>query len=198
MNKIKAEENIQMIREIMERSARYTSFSGLSGILAGVFALIGCAATVKVYLNVPTAEQDKWYYIIWVSVLVLAIAQDLLLAQRKARRNGQTIFVPATFQAIRALLPGVFVAIVLSIRALTLRELDAIPAIWTLGYGAALCAAGRFTVKELRIFGVVQLITGAFGLFLMSYPPYSLYLLAISFGLYHILYGLWMTRKYGW
>lgn len=198
MNKIQAEENIKLIREIMERSTRYTSFTGLSGIVAGMLALIGCAATAHIYLHIPPKGQNTLYFMTWFLVLVLAIAQDLMFAQRKAKRKRETIFSPPTYQAMKAMLPGVFIAFVISMRALTLGEPDAIPAIWTLGYGAALCSAGIYTVREVRIFGAIQLLTGTIGLFLWATAPNSLYLLATTFGVYHIIYGLWMTRKYGW
>ncbi|MDO8589370.1 MAG: hypothetical protein Q7T82_20295 [Armatimonadota bacterium] len=198
MDKTQAEDNIKLIRQIMDRSARYTSFSGASGVIAGMLALLGCAATYWIAYNLSEDRQILPYVLTWVAVLLLALLQDFALAYRKAARHGESLFAPATFQVIKAVLPGIFVALVLSIRALTLGELDAIPAIWTLGYGAAVYAAGMYTVREVRIFGIIQLVTGAVGLFFFSQFDYSLYLLAVSFGLYHIVYGLWMTRKYGW
>jgi len=198
MDKVQAEENIKLIREVMETSARYTNLSGVSGIIAGVLALVGCALTYWITFAFQGAEQISWYVVTWVLVLGISILQDLALAQRKARSRGEEYFTPATLQVYKAVLPGIFVAAVLSIRALTLGELDAIPALWALGYGAALCAAGRFSAREVRVFGVIQLITGAIALFFFSTWDYSLYVLALSFGIYHILFGLWMTRKYGW
>lgn len=37
-------ETLSEIRSLMERSSRFISLSGLSGVAAGVFALIGAAA----------------------------------------------------------------------------------------------------------------------------------------------------------
>ncbi|HEY3298894.1 MAG TPA: hypothetical protein VGK34_09585 [Armatimonadota bacterium] len=221
MDRIQAEENIKVIREIMERSARTTVFSGLSGVIAGTLALIGCYLTALAWVSLPSSKENAAYLTIWLTVLALSIVQDRFLAERKARKSGQTTWVPATYQSIKALLPGVFLSFVLSMRALTLGEYDAIPALWTLGYGASLCAAGMFSIRELRIFGVVQLLTGAVGLFLVDIPPFpywsqhgfdaagihivpslvaplaSLSLVALSFGIYHIIYGIIMWRKYG-
>ena len=225
MDRVQAEENIKVIRNIMERSGRYTIFSGWSGIIAGMMALIGCVLTAQVWISVPTVDQNPWYLAIWLSVLILSILQDRFLAERKAKQSGQTTWMPITYQAIYALLPGVFLAFVLSLRALSLYEYDAIPSLWTLGYGAALCGAGMYSIRELRIFGVIQLITGGIGLFLPDIPVIndlvirgvqgmaksfgasvthdlaislsSLCLVALSFGVYHIIYGLLIMRKYG-
>lgn len=98
MDRHSAEENLQVIREVMERSARYTHFSGLSGVISGVLALIGCAATWLIYERVDPARANLYYILTWCAVLALAMAEDLLLAHLKARANGQSIWNPATYQ----------------------------------------------------------------------------------------------------
>ncbi|MCX6343665.1 MAG: hypothetical protein NT018_01160 [Armatimonadetes bacterium] len=205
MKKSQAEEDIQIIREVMERSARYTHFSGLSGVLSGILALIGCAITYWVNFNISELQQNNWYALTWSSVLIAAIAEDLMLAQRNAQKNGGSIWVPATYQVMKAIFPGVFVAFVISLTAMLEGALDAIPGVWALGYGAALCAAGMFTVKEVWVYGIIQLITGSASLLVLSQPAIipreivpiiSFSQLALSFGIYQIVFGLWMTRKY--
>lgn len=193
-----AEENIKVIREIMERSTKYTNFSGLSGIFAGLLALAGCAASILVAYSCLWWSGAVWHVLIWVSVFLAAIAQDAFFANRKAKRNGERLLNPASIQVIKAVTPGVLAALILSIRALQMGEWNSIPAIWTIGYGVADCAAGMFSVPEVRIFGIVQLITGSIGLFLCSALPSGIWLMALSFGVYHILFGFWLSRKYGW
>lgn len=196
MDKSQAEENIQLIRDVMERSVRYTHFSGLSGVLSGVIALIGWGITWWASLNVPVDQQNAWYISIWSIVLVAAIVEDLILTHRNARRNGGSLWVPTTYQVMKAVFPGLFVAFVISLFALQTHEYHALPGFWSLGYGAALCSAGMFSVREVRIYGVIQLITGAVGLLFCRQSPYYFYQLALSFGVYQILFGLWMTRNY--
>jgi hypothetical protein len=199
MNKIHAEEDLKIIRDVMETSARYTSFSGISGVFAGLLALAGCGVTYWISNNIDYhKDQNLWYTITWVAVFITAISQDFLLARSKARRCGESIWNPASIQVIKALIPGVFISLMLSIYAAIIDDLEVIPAIWTLGYGVAICAAGRFSVSEVRIFGVIQLITGALGLFLLSDWMCSLCFMGLTFGVYHIIYGLWLMRRYGW
>jgi hypothetical protein len=106
---------------------------------------------------------------------------------------------------MKAIFPGVFVAFIISLTAMLEGALDAIPGVWALGYGAALCAAGLFTVKEVWVYGIIQLITGSASLLVLSQPTIipreiapiiSFSQLALSFGIYQIIFGLWMTRKY--
>lgn len=194
MDRVQAEESIQLIRDMMERSVRYTHFSGLSGVLSGILALLGCAATWWADINVPADSKNAWYIIIWTIVLIVAIVQDMLIAQRHARQNGGTIWVPATYQVIKAVVPSLFGAFVISLFALQINAYNILPGIWALGYGAALCAAGMFSIKEVRIYGIVQLTTGALGLLWFRQAPYYFYQMALSFGVFQIIYGLWMTR----
>lgn len=196
MQKSQAEENIQLIRDVMERSVRYTHFSGLSGVLSGILTFIGCGITWWASLNIPVDQQNAWYIVIWSSVLVAAIVEDLILAHKNAAANGSSIWVPATFQVMKAIFPGLFVAFIVSLFALQTSEYHMLPGVWSLGYGAALCAAGMFSIKEVGIYGIIQLITGAIGLLFFRPSPYYFYQLALSFGVYQILFGLWIAGKY--
>ncbi len=198
MDKQSAESDLQLIREVMERSARYTHFSGVSGLISGLLGLAGCAATYWIDTNLPVGTHDIWYVVIWGMVLVLAMAEDLFFAQRSARTLNQTIWNPATYQVIRAILPGIVIALVLSYAGLHSGLRNSLSAIWALGYGVALCAAGMFSIKEVTRYGVLQLITGSVVLLFLRDWPYSFYLAAgLSFGIYQMLFGLWIARKRG-
>lgn len=197
MDRPSAEENLQLIREVMERSVRYTHFSGLSGVLSGILGLLGCAATYWIDRNLPVGTHDLWYVLIWGSVLLLAISEDMVLAQRKARAGGQTIWNPATYQVIKAIFPGVLIAVVLSYAALHSGLRNSIASIWALGYGVSLCAAGMFCAKGVWRYGVLQLVTGALGVIFLSGWHDSFFLTAgLSFGVYQILFGLYIAWEY--
>jgi hypothetical protein len=196
MDRVRAEEDIKLIRDIMEKSARYTHFTGLSGVISGFLGLAGCWATVWIALKFSFEQQKSLFIITWVAVLVLALVQDFALAQRNAKRSGGSIWTPATYQVLKAVFPGVFVAFIISLECLREGSYAAIPCIWALGYGAALCAAGMVSTREVSTYGVIQLVTGSLGLLLLSSrPENTFYLLALSFGVYQILFGLWMARK---
>jgi len=40
-------QNLESIRQLMERSVKFVSLSGLSGILAGIYALIGAVLAYR-------------------------------------------------------------------------------------------------------------------------------------------------------
>ncbi len=205
VDKLQAVDDIKTIREIMERSTKYTHFTGLSGVISGVAALVGTYITWWIYCSSLTVVmQGVWSLVTWVAVFVFAIGQDFLLAQRRAIQQGTTMRTPATFLVLRAAFPGVFVAFVISLVALLEGSVDAIPGVLALGYGAALCSAGMFSTREVGIYGVVQLVTGAASLlFMLALPldvplaPYSIGTLALCFGVYQIIFGLVIAARYG-
>ena len=206
---------IEVKGKITDLPARYSALSGLSGIIAGALALVGCVATVQIWESLPTFQENLWYVIIWVSIPALTAVLDRLIAEKKARKIGRTTRTQSTNRAIAAFLPGLLLAAVL--HALFSYDYDVIPAILAIGYGVSLFAAGMFSVRELRIFGLCQLITGALGLFILYIPVLNivtalairagaelfgeriasglispltgLLLMGLCFGVYHIAYG---------
>ena len=197
MKELQPEDSLKLIRDVMDKSARYTHFSGISGIVAGLVAIIGCIVTWKVAYTPAIAYNYSIYALIWIFTFIIAISQDFYLANRKARRNGQNLWGPAAIHIIKAVLPGVFIALVLSVRFLIDRNLGDIPSIWALCYGVSLCAAGLFTVKEVTYHGVAQLVIGTLGLALKLDWPASLILAGISMGLCHIVFGIVIVSRYG-
>src|SRR5687767_6427650 len=105
-----AEENqsleaIQDIKRMMERSSRFISLSGLSGVSAGVFALIGAGFAYyriqEYYIRYENRqgfdfkdfELLKWDLFAYaMAVLVASLVSALFFTWRKARRNKVPIW----------------------------------------------------------------------------------------------------------
>ncbi len=90
-------DELASIRNLMERSSKFISLSGLSGILAGVYALVGAALAyslvykgeARIYTtpNLHTYPQTIYYLIIIaLCILMLSIATGYILTIRKAKR----------------------------------------------------------------------------------------------------------------
>src|SRR4051812_40738256 len=92
------------IRQLMERSSRFISLSGLSGVFAGIYALAG-AGVAYWYLkrnesfsftgsSITNAKQGELSFLLLdaMTVLILAIGTGILLTTRKARKDGNSIF----------------------------------------------------------------------------------------------------------
>ena len=103
MEKSKYLEDISEIKNIMNRSSRFISLSGMSGILAGMFALVGAYLAYMIVYESPnpnvigtdiilSTEQIFDLTILGISVMILALISGVLLSMRKAKKNGEKIW----------------------------------------------------------------------------------------------------------
>lgn len=188
------------IRDIMERSSRFLTLSGLSGILIGVFALIGAFLAYRiVYVQFPSNFSEEYLtdvliqlFIIGASVLLLALITIFLLTIIKARKEQKPIWGPGSkLLLINLLIPLVTGAILIS--TLTFRGYyGVISPAFLIFYGLALVNAAKYTRPEILGLGIVEIILG---LITAIFPGYGLYLWAVGFGVIHIIYGIVYLRN---
>lgn len=203
---------LQDIHSIMERSARFLSLSGWSGVWAGCTALVG-AAIARQWLqqapegffyeynnSIPIGETNGDYraYVfrfamLAMVVLIVALAGGLFFTMRKARKAGATLWSPASRRmvfelAVPLAIGGIFAFVFLY------RGLEAyIPAICLVFYGLALMNGSKHTLSDIRYLGFFEIALGILCLFLQGY---GLLLWTLGFGVLHILYGVIMWNKY--
>ena len=200
------------IRSIMERSTRFISLSGLSGIAAGIFALLGVVA-VYTYLNIFPFEVERLYYVEslhakkWgmnyqtffildaLLVIISAAIACTYFTARKARKKGQKIgFQDKLTRNILLNLVVPLAAGGVFCLALFYHGYVGLLAPCTLiFYGLALLNASKFTFTDIQYLGYCELILGLISLFQLKY---GLEFWAIGFGFLHIFYGVIMYRKY--
>ena len=204
MEKEKYIQDIADIKNMMERSSRFISLSGLSGVLAGGYAIIGA------YLAWGILYQFDSYFsrefvtylpkiailklmVVGASVLGLSLLSGMILTQRMAKKQGRAIWDKTAKQLIISLaIPlvtgGLFLLILL------FKGLIGIIAPGTLiFYGLALINASKYTVKDVRVLGISEVIVGLAATYFIGY---GLFFWAFGFGLLHIIYGIWMYLKY--
>lgn len=197
------------IRALMERSSRFISLSGLSGVFAGVFALIGATAAyikmgnhfnMSTYYEYPVSSslEDnlqvlEFFVLDALLVLAASIVVGLLLTWRSAKKNGQTIWDnTAKRLLINLMIPlvtGGLFCIVLLMHGL----IGLVAASTLIFYGLALINASKYTFNDIRYLGICEIILG---LLATVFIGYGLIFWAIGFGLLHIVYGILMYNKY--
>jgi hypothetical protein len=202
--------DISEIRKMMERSSKFLSLSGLSGVSAGVTALAGAALLWKqsIPAHSPTLADGSpasfpvvtpvwnnigFSVIVALAVLVVAVGLAMVLSMRMARRKGLPVWTVTTRLLLTDLgLPlaagGVFTAILITKGLLLLA-----PSGTLVFYGLALLNASRYTVTEIRLLAVSEILLG---LAATAWIWYGLLFWAVGFGLLHIVYGLVIYRKY--
>lgn len=204
-------DQLRDIHRLMERTSKFIGLSGLSGVGAGVFALLG-AVVAYLYLRASntnaygsglsyeagTAHPWGWApvpFLLATAALVLlgALGSGVYFTTRRTRRKGQAIWDALTRRllvnlAIPLAAGGVFCA------ALLYHGLPGLLAPTTLVfYGLALINGSKFTLDELRYLGLLEVVLGCAGLFLIGW---GLLLWTVGFGVLHIVYGTLMYLRY--
>lgn len=192
------------IRSMMERSSRFLSLTGWSGIMAGLYALAGAwAAYALFYPNAEGASiatepqllsgMAMRFFLLALAVLVLAVGTAVFLSWRKSEKNGERIWNAASRRlilnlAIPLVAGGLFILILFSKGMVGL-----IAPVSLLFYGLALVNASKFTFEEVKYFGMFEI---ALGLIAANFIGYGLLFWAFGFGIMHIVYGIYMHLKY--
>lgn len=200
----KHQEDLAHIRSMMERSSRFISLSGLSGVFAGLSALIGGLYTYMLLetrgvgyyrgQNVVLPENLVSHLILTAAiVLVFALTFGIFFTIRKSKKYDLPIWTSATKNmllnlAIPLIAGGIFCL------ALVYHGIYGLIAPATLiFYGLAVINAEKYTFSDVKYLGFSELILGAISLFFIGY---GLIFWIIGFGILHILYGLIMFKKY--
>lgn len=207
MEKEKYFRDISEIKNMMDRSSRFISLSGLSGVFAGIYAVIGAVIAMALLsdhgsgysnygsLSAQSINPDITYrlFLVSVAVLGLAIGTAVFLTTRKAKRNDQKIWDSTG----RRLLINFFAPLVAGgIFCLVLLQYGIIGLIapcMLIFYGLALIHASKYTLGGLKSLGYANVILG---LVATQFIGYGLYFWAVGFGAFHIIYGIWMHHKY--
>ena len=188
----------------MERSAKFISLSGLSGVMAGIYALVGSFFAYRVLYNNsgswtdPNFEAytaDIWPQLTIIAgiILILSVTTGLVLSARQAKKEGQPFWNPVSKRLFAQMtLPlitgGLFIVILLSND-----DFHLIAPACLLFYGLSLVAGSHYTFSDVKWLGICEI---ALGLFCAAFPNYGLVFWAFGFGILHVLYGSIMHFKY--
>lgn len=200
-------EDISEIRNIMERSTKFLSLSGWSGIFAGIIALIGAIAayrflggsyinfddTLTVFVSKNQVSPRIFLLADALIVLFLALVSAFVFSYRKATKRGEKIWTPVTrrllFQLAVPLLSGGALSLIL----IWDNHLNLLAPLTLIFYGLALVNAGKYTTHEIVVLGIAEIIMG---LAAALWQELGLYFWAAGFGLFHIIYGIIIYMKY--
>lgn len=195
---------IGQIRSLMERSSKFMSISGLSGILIGSYALIGAFFAYLTVYGFQSEFGYRDYYItdkgviiklffIAISVLLGSIVTGIVMAVYKAKKNKQSVWNATSKALLFTMAIPLCTGGILSLLLFARGDYDMIASSLLLFYGLSLCAASVFTFKEARWLGMMDI---ALGLLALCFPGYGLWFWAFGFGVLHIIYGIIVHQRY--
>jgi hypothetical protein len=202
-------EALKDIRQMMDKSSRFLSLSGLAGIWTGVCALAG-VSVMYLWLRRPwvifRAEDymdealgnHNWglsyqgaFLLIGVATLIAALLGVLFFNARRAKKQGYQLWDTSARRVVVGLLIPMTIGAVFCM-ALAQHQLVGLIAPATLVfYGLALVHIDKLTIGNMRQLGMAQAALGLMGMFA---PGYGLQLWGLGFGVLHILYGAWIYR----
>lgn len=202
-------ETLTEIRSMMERSTRFISLNGLSGVFAGIFALIGAAVayfylqargTGHLYYDNAVLSDGRanlsFYLFIFLDaflVLVASLVVAVFLSVRKAREKGLKIWD----NSARRLLLNMFIPLLVGgtfcLILIYHGQAGLVAPSTLIFYGLALVNASKYTLDDIRYLGFIQTVIG---LLAAIWIGYGLFFWAMGFGIVHIIYGSMMYFKY--
>lgn len=206
-------ENIREIRSMMERSTQFISLSGLSGVFAGITALLGALAIFIFKADhfngrynyggihskdelIKGSELSEFLIFIIATgfiMLILALFFAYFFTNRNAKRKGLPVWnSSAKRMIINLTIPlvtgGLFCFILIYHNLIFLLA----PAT-LIFYGLSLINASKYTFRDIRYLGLTEILLG---LIASVWVGYGLLFWAFGFGILHIIYGLTMFWKY--
>ncbi|WP_164465163.1 hypothetical protein [Chryseobacterium lactis] len=197
-------EDLSHIRSMMERSSRFISLSGLSGVVAGVVALLGAgyAYYAMEREKVNYTHGGRLFYdkslvqelvLTGLIVLVIAVLSGYIFTANKSKKKGLKIWDATTRRlivtfAIPLAAGGIFCS------ALIFHHLFVwIAPVTLIFYGLALVSAERYTLPDIKYLGYCEIVLGLLASFVLGW---GLVFWSVGFGVLHIVYGLIMHKKY--
>lgn len=201
MNPNWAEENLQTIRTLMERSALYRRALAPIMLFAGIMGVLAAAVGLVFHLNVQVQFTG-----LWLGTAVVVVIGALLIARKQALKEREAFWSPPTRRVAQALAPplaaGLIMGVIFSFLSPWWDEFGGISAIvWAMFYGCALHSAGFFMSRGVKWFGwiYISLVPCVVFALVFIHPIYVSphWIMGFFFGVLHLLYGgyLFFTEK---
>lgn len=206
-------QTLQDIRRMMERSSRFISLSGWSGICAGVCALIGAFAAYWRIGRYNLQNIDEYsgsgigigssafeakdlfvdLLLIAMVVFVAAFLSAFFFTWQRSKRNNTPIWDSVTRRLMWNTIIPMLVGAVCIYKLLQQGMFELVGPFSLIFYGLALLNGSKYTLGEIRYLAFGNIILGIINLWLTHY---SLVFWALGFGVLHIVYGAMMWWKY--
>lgn len=204
-------EDLQHIKKMMERSSRFISLSGLSGIAAGICALAGAwfandvitdnggpsgyRQLVSRSFEVSSLQEFMGHRLFQIAAYTFfaALFSAMLFTWLRSKKSN----VPMWGYTSRRLLFNVSIPMIAGaiylFKQMQFGNYGLIAPGCLIFYGLALVNASKYTLGEIRYLGYCQILLGIVNCWFVGY---GLYFWAAGFGVLHIIYGSVMWFKY--
>jgi len=195
---------IASIRNLMEKSSKFISISGISSVLIGTYALLGAAYA---YYEVYGFDSQMGYRDHYVNepliimkllttailVLIASIFTGVFMDIKKAKANRQNIWNTTSRALLFAMAVPLCTGGLFAIIAIFKENYAVVSSILLIFYGLALTAGSHYTFSEIKGLGILEIVLG---LLALLFPGNGIIFWALGFGVLHIIYGVIVHKKY--
>lgn len=193
-------QDVAEIRSMMERSSKFLNLSGLSGIMAGIYALAGAYIAYSYYHFNPneisyqiTKSSLPNIFFLAVIILILALATAVIFSYKSAQDKGEKLWNPTSRRLLISMAVPLITGGILILIFISKGLIGLIAPMTLIFYGMAMYNASKYTIDVLKFLGLVQL---GLGLISSYFIEYGLLIWAAGFGVVHIIYGTYMYFWY--
>jgi hypothetical protein len=194
-----AEEDLRVIRTLMERAATYRAISAPTALVGGLLSLLSAAFIANSDTLLGRTLRAREFALIWIVVLALTMILNVFFVSREARNSGRPFVSSGMKLALRAIAPTLIVPVIFTVWFLKLGYLSGseleLVTIWIVFYGLALLSTALFAPRSLALLGWAFLLTG------VSIPVTAdaadglstdipNFFMGITFGAYHLIYAV--------
>ncbi len=184
----RAIDNLEFIRETMERSTSFTAVPGYGGMLMGV------TAVVAAYIAHQQTLVRDWF-VTWLVEAALAFAIGLLAMWQKSRIADTSLLSTPARKFALSFTPPLVCGVAITLGLWRYGQFELMAPVWMLCYGASVVCGGAFSVRVIPVMGWFFIAIGAAAFALPA--GFGNYLMAASFGFVHIIFGAIIAKKYG-
>ena len=206
--------DLHEIKQMMERSSRFISLSGWSGIAAGICALIGAYFANKIIVHSPGtgsdfggssspyADSDSLstrgfishpLFTIAVFTFIGALVSAVIFTYARSRQNHTPIWSTTSRRLTLNVCIPLFAGGIYLLKLIENGTFGLIAPGCLIFYGLALVNGSKYTLGEVKYLGYAEVILGIISCWFLEW---GLYFWAVGFGVMHVVYGTVMWYRY--
>jgi hypothetical protein len=196
--------DLKDIKEMMSKSSQFISLSGLSGVLAGIYALVGAYLAYKtIYFDTSTSDnyahliisENAVFKLLVIAsfVLILSIGTGILLSLKKAKESNVKIWNVTSKRLVINFMIPLAVGGYMGLYLIEKENFSLLTPLTLIFYGLACVNASKYTLGDVRYLGITMILLGIINTFFVGF---GLLFGALGFGVCHIFYGGMMWFKY--
>lgn len=202
-------DDIKEIKSLMNKSTRFISLSGMSGVMAGIYALIGGIFGYFIIekarengtrdtlsrLTTTPLDQNPSLQILVVAAIVLfmAVLTAFFLTKAKALKHKQKVWTKQSIRLVVNFMVPLHIGALFTLALLQYNLIGLVAPAMLVFYGLACMNAAQFTLGTVKYLGLSCAILGLIN---TQFIGYGLYFWTAGFGVCHIIYGAVMYYKY--